>query len=58
MTYDRGSQPFGTHVPPNRILPLCIPPNKNCTPFTYPQNQKFYQNKLVLSDFENLGYPL
>jgi hypothetical protein len=37
LSYSRGSQPFGTWVPPIKILPLCVPLNQSCIPFAYPQ---------------------
>ena len=28
---------LGLAYPLNKIVPLCVPPNQNCTPFAYPQ---------------------
>jgi hypothetical protein len=58
MTYSRGSQPFGTHVPPNQDCPPLHTPKSELYFFGVPQYQKFYPNKLVLSGFFNLVYPL
>ncbi len=45
--HTRGSQPFGTGLPQNQAVPLCVPPNQNCIPFTYPH----FKNSIQISYF-------
>jgi len=45
----RGSQPFGTCVPPNKYYTPLRTPKSGLFPICVPPNQKFYQNELFLN---------
>jgi hypothetical protein len=49
--YIRGSQPFGTCVPPNKNFTPLRTPKSELFPICVPQNKKFYLNELLLGSF-------
>ncbi len=57
LHYIRGSQPFGTCVPPNQNFTPLRTPKSELYPLCVPPNQKFYTNELLLSVFFNFAYP-
>ncbi len=58
MIYFRGSQPFGTRVPPNQNFTPLRTPKSEMYALCVPSNQKFYPKGLLLSVFLNFAYPL
>ncbi len=55
--YTRGSQPFGTRVPPNQNCTPLRTPKSDLYPLCVPPTTKFYPNKLHLSRVFYFAYP-